>query len=202
VARPWGIHPGIAHGAAILANLERNSGRGPEAWLALAREAGVVDLKAARAYFRERGLGMSATGWLAEMAAGEEPETPESYLAKCPGYLDAQYAGARAALRPLLDRILDAAYGLGADVTACPCRTLVSVYRKRVFAEVKPFASRLDLGLVLGDPAKLAGRSPRLVDTGGFAKKDRITLKLEVRSAADLDGDLEGWLRRAYDLDA
>lgn len=42
----------------------------------------------------------------------------------------------------------------------------------------------------------------RLVGTGGFAKKERLTHRIEVRSAGDLDPVLQRWLRDAYDRDA
>ena len=200
--RAWGVHPSVAHGAAILANLEAKTGRTLEAWLALAKKAKLQDAKAARAFFKAQGLNMAAGGYLAELALGAEIETPASHLAKAQGYVDAQYGGKKAALRPLFERLLALAYALGEDVRACPCQTIVPLYRRRVFAEVKPFASRLDFGLVLGDPAKLKDPSGRLMDTGGFAKKDRITVKLEVRGEADLDAVLQGWLRKAYELDA
>jgi hypothetical protein len=65
-------------------------------------------------------------------------------------------------------------------VKVCPCGTIVPCYRHHVFAGVKPFASRLDLGLALGDPAVVQDPTGSLKDTGGFKKKDRITHKLEI----------------------
>ncbi len=41
----------------------------------------------------------------------------------------------------------------------------------------------------------------RLIDTGGYAKKDRITRRIEVRSTADIDDELKRWLKKAYELD-
>ena len=82
----------------------------------------------------------------------------------------------------------------------CPCETIVPFYRNHVFAEVKPLASRLDLGLALGDPATVKDASGRLKDTGGFKKKDRITHKVEITSEADLAIALP-WLKRAYERD-
>lgn len=50
---------------------------------------------------------------------------------------------------------------------------------------------------------KHAGKLPkRLVDTGGAAKKDRITHKIELTSAADVDAEVARWMKRAYALDA
>jgi hypothetical protein len=60
--------------------------------------------------------------------------------------------------------------------------------------------TRLDLGLAL---AKFEGRlSDRLIDTGGLAKKDRITHCFAITSPAEIDDEVKLWLEHAYDLDA
>jgi hypothetical protein len=41
----------------------------------------------------------------------------------------------------------------------------------------------------------------RLVDTGGLSKKDRITHRIELKSASEIDQEVEKWLKTAYDLD-
>lgn len=47
------------------------------------------------------------------------------------------------------------------------------------------------------------GKLPkRLVDTGGMAKKDRITHRIELKSLDDIDAEVATWLKTAYDLDA
>ena len=43
---------------------------------------------------------------------------------------------------------------------------------------------------------------PRLIDTGGFAKKDRITHRIEISSLDEIDEEVERWLKTAYELDA
>ena len=44
----------------------------------------------------------------------------------------------REALRALHDRIIELGVSLGDDVRICPCKTIVPLYRKHVFAEIKP----------------------------------------------------------------
>lgn len=90
---------------------------------------------------------------------------------------------------------------MGKDVRVCPCKTIVPFYREHVFAQIKPSTnSRVDLGLAL---AKHKGRLPkRIIDTGGLAKKDRITHRIEITSVEDIDDEVQRWLRAAYDLDA
>lgn len=201
---PYDLHPSVAHIQAIFANLERNSGRDLAAWVALARKAAPADLKGCAVWLKAQGLGGNQAGLVAQRACAGPghafDDTPEGYLAAAPGYVDAQYAGKRAALRPLFEAIVLRARSLGSDVKVCPCETIVPLYRHHVFAEVKPFASRLDLGLALGDPATVRDPFGRLKDTGGFPKKDRITHKLEITTEADLDG-VQPWLRRAYERD-
>jgi hypothetical protein len=36
---------------------------------------------------------------------------------------------------------------------------------------------------------------------GGLAKKDRITHRIPISSAAEINGDVKKWLQTAYDLD-
>lgn len=205
VPASYDLHPSVAYLQAILANFKGKTGRPLEEWVALAQREGPADRKARQAWLKAQGLGTNQAGLVAQRAdAGPGHafgDTPEGYLAAAPGYVDAQYGGKKAALRPLFERIAHLARGLGSDVKVCPCETIVPLYRNHVFAEVKPFASRLDLGLALGDPATVEDPSGRLKDTGGFRRKDRITHKLELTGEVDLDLAL-AWLRRAYERDS
>ncbi len=121
-----------------------------------------------------------------------------AYLREAPGYVEAMYAGPRAALRPLHDALEELAQSLGPDIQLCPGKTIVPVYRRHVIAQIKPATrTRIDFGLALG---KLPARR-RLIDTGGWKKKDRITHRIAVSQSSDLDEELTGWLRQAYRLD-
>jgi hypothetical protein len=57
--------------------------------------------------------------------------------------------------------------------------------------------TRIDLGLAL----KNTKIPKRLIDTGGFAKKDRITHRVEITSMKDIDADVKKWLTIAYEMD-
>jgi len=39
------------------------------------------------------------------------------------------------------------------------------------------------------------------VDTGGLAKKDRITHRIELQSTAQIDQEVVKWLETAYELE-
>ncbi len=77
--------------------------------------------------------------------------------------------------------------------------TIVPLYRNHVFAQIKPTTrARIDMGYALGD-TKATGR---LIDTGGFAKKDRITHRIPIGSLEEIDEEVKHWLQVAYDRDA
>ena len=42
----------------------------------------------------------------------------------------------------------------------------------------------------------------RLMSTGGFEKKDRITHRIPISSIEEIDADVKAWLKKAYVLDA
>ena len=52
------------------------------------------------------------------------------------------------------------------------------------------------------NPLKDTAAKGRLIDTGGFAKKDRITHRIEITSLKDIDTEVKRWLKVAYDRDA
>jgi hypothetical protein len=181
----------VAYVQSILANFQAKTGQTLEAWVAHVKAEGPEDPKALTGWLKAQGLGTNQAAFVAQRA-GATPghafdDTPEGYLASAPRYVEAQYSGKKAAQRPLFEQVVALVRGLGPEVKVCPCETIVPFYRNHVFAELKPFVSRLDLGLALGDPAGVKDPSGRLRDTGGFAKKDRITHRLEILSGADLE---------------
>jgi hypothetical protein len=129
---------------------------------------------------------------------GREETTAEEYLTAAPTYVDAMYQGPRAPLRSLHDSLEELAFSLGPDVRLCPGKTIVPIYRRHVIAQIRPAThTRIDFGLALGG---LKGQG-RLVETGGYQKKDRITHRIAVSSRQDLDAFLRQWLLKAYELD-
>jgi hypothetical protein len=49
-------------------------------------------------------------------------------------------------------------------------------------------------------PPREKERRGKLIDTGGYAKKDRITHRIPLASLADIDAEAKRWLKTAYDL--
>jgi hypothetical protein len=200
----YSVHPGVAMLQKWIAELKGKTGRSLDEWLALIKAEGPDDEKACRAWLKEKhGLGTNSAWWLVERAFAKDDkdiaeEDPEVYLQAAVGYVEEMYAGSKADLRPIYDALLALGLGIGPEAKACPCKTIVPLYRNHVFAQIKPTTrTRIDLGFALGDlPA-----TGRLIDTGGFAKKDRITHRIPITSLDDIDDEVTRWLKTAYDRD-
>jgi uncharacterized protein DUF5655/uncharacterized protein DUF4287 len=200
----YGVHPGVAQIQKWISELKEKTGRSLEEWIALVKKEGPQGETERRAWLKSKHkMGTYSALWIAERADGKgsEEDTPESYLKSAVQYVEAQYAGPKEKLRPIYDELLGLGKSLAGDVKACPCKTMVPLYRNHVFAQIKPTTnSRIDLGFAL---AAYKGKLPkRLVDTGGLAKKDRITHRIELKSLGEIDGDVKKWLKTAYELDS
>lgn len=194
------LHPGLAMMDAIVKNLKAKTGKTLEEWTALLKKQGPAAVPEQRAWLKERhGLGGSTIGVIVDHARGADEElNSEAYLKNAPIYVDQLFSGARAHLRAICDQLLALATSFGDDVKVSPCKTFVPLYRNHVFGQIKPTTqTRVDLGLALGDTKT----SKRLIDTGGLAKKDRITRRIELTSVSDIDADVTKWLKAAYDRD-
>ena len=184
-----------------VAELKGKTGRTIEEWIALVKKSAPKDEKARRDWLKEEhSLGSNYARFIAERADGKgtELDSPEAYLAAAERYVAEMFADGKAGLRPVYEELVRVGLALGTDVKVCPCQTMVPLYRKHVFAQIKPTTrTRIDLGFALG-ARKAEGR---LVDTGGYAKKDRITHRIPIEKASDIDSEVKGWLRKAYEED-
>jgi uncharacterized protein DUF5655/uncharacterized protein DUF4287 len=199
----YDVHPGVEMVQRWVAELKAKTGRTLEEWIALVKREGPKDEKAKREWLKTKHkFGTNSAWWIAERADGKggEEDTPEAYLKTAVVYVEEQYAGAKETLRPIYDELLKLGKSLGDDVKACPCKTIVPLYRRHVFAQIKPTTNtRIDLGFAL---THYRGKLPkRLIDTGGLAKKDRITHRIPITSVKEIDGEVKKWLMTAYELD-
>lgn len=205
----YDVHPSVAMMVQWVATLPEKTGRSLDQWIAHIGKNGPKNEAAARAWLKEKhALGTNTCAWLTQRAFAKDlsmmDDDPAAYLALAPKYVAGQYAGKRAVLTPIFDRLYVMARALGTDVKVCPCKTMVPFYRENVFAMIKSATNtRVDLGLCLTPLMKAGKKVPaRLIDTGGFAKKDRITHRIPLATVEDIDTAVADWLRRAYDLAA
>jgi len=180
---------------AVTASLAARTGRSLDEWLALVRASGIdpVDQAAVRTWLRaEHGVPQNSQWAIADAAARAAGWTRPSAAE----YVDAQYAGAKAALRPIYEALAAAITGFGEDVTVEGRGSYTPFVRGRQFAAVAAATrDRVDVGLRFTDPPD----SPRLQPAAG---PGQATHKLSLRGPAEVDDEVLNLLHVAYEQNA
>lgn len=175
--------------AAMKANLKEKTGRTLAQWLALAKKAkldkhGQLVKHLKSEYDLTHGYASMVAHEHLGSASGSKPADD---------LVDAQYAGPKADLRPILDALLAAAAKFGGDVEVSPKKTYVSLRRTKQFALIQPSTkTRVDLGL------NLKGVEPegRLEASGSW--NSMCTHRVRLESKKDVDAAVKKWLKQAY----
>ena len=178
--------------AAVSSGLRERTGHTLDEWVAMVDAAGLdpLDQTAVRRWLTaEHGVpqhSQRATADAAARAAGWERPTVE-------GYVDSQYTGAKAALRPIYDRLAEELFALGDDVTAEGRSTYTPFVRARQFAAIAPSTrTRVDLGLRFTDPPA----SARLLTASPVGQ---CTHRVALTDVNEVDDEVHALLRAAYE---
>lgn len=173
--------------AAIVENLPKRTGKSLLEWHALIRARQFRRVGEAISWLRgEHGLKLSAASVIATDFFHPYDDAA--------AMLDDLYRGANGRLRPIYDALRHLARDLGPDVTLRQHETMTELVRGNPFATLTPVqGEQLELALALvGVSAALPAR---LVAQGGA----RLTHRFELTSVAELDAEVEYWLRVAYE---
>lgn len=176
----------------VSASLAARTGRSLEEWVALVRKSGLdpLDQKAVRRWLRnEHGVMQNSQWAIADAAARDagwsRPEVEE--------YVDRQYEGGKASLRPIFDRLREVIEGLGDDVTMEGRGTYTPFVRRRQFAAVAAATrTRVDVGLRYTDPPATPLLSPA-------SAPGQATHKLSLTAPDQVTAKVEQLLRAAYE---
>ena len=167
-------------------NLVQRTGRTMPEWVDVVEASGLTKHSQIVAWLKsEHGLTHGfANGIALAFRDGEAPSTPEDLVT-------AQYAGAKAALRPIYERLVAVAATLGTDVELVPKKSGVSLRRSKQFALIEaPSAKRVQLGLQLRDEPT----TDRLL-----AGNAMCSHKVFLSTVEDVDDEILRWLRKAYE---
>lgn len=177
----------------MIQNLENKTGKSFNEWLSIAKSNNLKKhIELLNWLKSEFGL----TYGYANLVALKALESPTLAAADDPEalLLNAQYAGAKAALRPIYDAVITAVQNFGDDVEISPKKTYVSLRRGKQFAIVQPSTkTRLDVGI------NLKGIEPtdRLELSGSF--NSMVSHRVRLKDVSDVDHELLSWLKMAYE---
>jgi predicted transport protein len=190
----------------MLANLAKNSGKRLDEWVELTLASGALKhgemvkwLKAEKGlthgYANLIALSARDPALLAKLTAAQSDAPTSSDDAPVETDLIAtQYAGDKAALKPIYDALIAAIKQFGPDVELAPKKAYVSLRRSKQFGLIQPSTkTRLDVGIQLKGTAP----GPRLEASGSF--NAMVSHRVRLSTLAEVDAELIGWLREAYE---
>lgn len=168
-------------------NIEAQTSRSVAAWVEAIQIAGLSRHGEMVAWLKgEHGLSHSHANHVAKQAtAAAAPRSADDPVAHL-------FEG-KPGVRPVYDAVASAALALGPDVELSPKKANVSVRRRRQFALIQPTTrTRVDLGLILAREAQ-----GRLEASGSF--NSMFTHRVRLESLNDVNAEVTGWLKEAYD---
>lgn len=174
----------------MIQNLQTKTGKSLAEWVAIARSFGLSKHREILNRLKdEHGLTYGYANLVAIKALEQDDEPKEA-----DDLVAAQYAGAKAGLLPVYEALVTAVNQFGPDVELAPKKAYVSLRRNKQFGIIQPStASRVDVGINLKD----ALPTERLEKSGSF--NAMVSHRVRLSSVADVNDELIGWLRQAYD---
>lgn len=173
----------------MIANLEKNSGKSLDEWIAIAQGSGFEKHGQIVKYLKtEQGL----THGYANLISLKARETAVSPTTS-DDLVENQYSG-KEELRPIYDAIIEAIHKFGDDIEISPKKAYVSLRRNKQFGLIQPSTkTRVDVGINLeGDVV-----GGRLEKSGSF--NSMVSHRVRLTSTDEVNDSLIGWLRQAYD---
>src|SRR5579871_4670145 len=173
--------------AAMIAALKEKTGKSMEEWMAIVQKSGLAKHKEIMTLLKAKhGLTHGYANMIALGALNSDSQTADDTDA----LVDQQYAGPKAALRPIYDKLLGAIEKFGKDIEASPKKAYVSVRRNKQFAIIQPStATRLDVGINLKDTEP----TERLEKSGSF--NAMVSHRVKLSQLSDIDKELLSWLK-------
>ena len=176
--------------ASMITNMPEKTGKAMDDWLKIVTKTKLKKHGEIVAMLKkDHGMGHGFANLVAHKALASDAGSHDGE-----DLLAAQYAGAKAPLKPVYDKLAKIIEGFGKDVEFAPKKAYMSLRRSKQFGLIQPStATRLDLGL------NLKGVAPagRLEASGSW--NAMCTHRVKLSSAADVDAEVKAWLKKAYD---
>jgi Domain of unknown function (DUF5655)/Domain of unknown function (DUF4287) len=174
-----------------IANIQKRTGKSLDELTALVRKAGLTKHGQAVAMLKDTlGMGHGDANTVVHLAFSSPASAGSAGSAEAE--LDRIYTGPKAALRPIHEAVMAAVDALGPFEIA-PKKTYLSLRRKKQFAMVGPATNtRVEVGLNMKGiegTARLEALPP-----GGMCQ-----YKVKLTAPAEVDAELIGWIRTAYE---
>jgi hypothetical protein len=177
-----------------LANIQAKTGKTMDELAKVLRESGLTKHSELRSYAQQNlGLGYGDANTLVHMVfQSDGTSAAEARGATADDVLSEIYSGPKVSLRPIHDALMLRITPLG-EFEVLPKKGYVSLRRKKQFAMIGPGTNtRVDLGLNV----KGLEDDPRL---RAEPQGSMCNYKIRLTDPAEVDDQVAGWLRQAFD---
>lgn len=165
-----------------LRNIERDYSHTIDELVAIVIESGLTNHNEVVAMLKQRhGMAHGAAHRVSLVARSRSKQAPAEPANRLSSNLKGVYA-----------RLLDRAMSLGDDIEQAPKSGYVSLRRRKQFAMLQPGAKWVNLGLILPQRAS-GGRLESAAKWNAL-----FTHRVRLATLAEIDDELESWLRGAY----
>lgn len=170
----------------MINNMPEKTGKSLEEWTLILKEKNFVKHGEAVKFLKtEYGVTHGFANTIVTLSKNDQSSSDD--------LLVNQYKG-KENLRPIYDKLIKEISKFGNDITNTPKKGSVSLIRKRQFTLIKPATkTRIDLGLKIKEKP-VAGR---LENSGPFGTM--CTHRVQLTSVDEVDNELIGWIKEAYD---
>ncbi len=173
-----------------ITNLETQTGKSFDEWIKIARGSGFAKHGEIVKFLKaEHGIGHGYANLVTHKALESDAGSHDSE-----DLVEAQYAGPKAVLKPIYEKLAKEIEKFGGDLEFAPKKAYTSVRRKKQFACLQPSTpQRFDVGI------NLKGVEPagRLEASGSW--NAMVSHRVRVGDISEVDAELIGWLKQAYD---
>lgn len=173
----------------IIENLYKNTGKTLAQWIETVKAQNIAKHGEIIKYLKEN---HAFTHGFANLVAHKAKETDAGSAENQDGLFTKQYRG-KEHFKELYDKLIDEIQIFGSDIEIAPKNAYVSLRRKRQFAILNPATkTRFEIGLNLKGQettGKLEAEKPNAM----------CSHKLSISGLQDIDEEVIGWLKKAYD---
>lgn len=173
----------------MIENLYKNTGKTLAQWIETVKAQNIAKHGEIIKYLKEN---HAFTHGFANLVAHKAKETDAGSAENQDELITRQYSG-KEHFKPVYDRLLSEIKAFGNDIEVAPKNAYVSLRRKKQFAILNPATkTRFEIGLNLKGQettGKLEAEKPNAM----------CSHKLSISGLQDIDEEVIGWLKKAYD---
>jgi hypothetical protein len=180
--------------ATQLANIEKRTGKSLAELTKIVKDSGLTKHGEMVTMLKKTlGMGHGDANTLVHTVRKSQTDSAKASKASSPSAeLDRLYTGTKEALRPIHEKLLKELSKLG-EFEAAPKKTYVSYRRKKQFAMIGPATNtRVEVGLNM----KGAKATDRLE---AMPPGKMCNYRVKLTEAREVDKELFGWIRKAYE---